>query len=147
VRTLAVIWPQQYERQTVSKPSGGSPGRSPVRWKELTELPRAAKQLESPYDLDARYRRKRQAHWRGYMVHHTETCDRARVSLVTHVHTTPATVHDSQCTALIQEALGKRKLTPREHIIDAAYIDAELLVNSACEQGIRLIGPTRPKAG
>lgn len=131
VRTLAVVWSQQYERRTGPKPSGGSSGRGPVRWKDLKELPRAAEQLESPYDLDARYRTKRDTHWLGYMVHYTETCEPGQVSLITHVHTTPATAHDSQCTALIQEGLSKRKLTPGEHIVDAGYIDAALLVKSA----------------
>ena len=147
VKALQVIWAQQYERTTVTKPMGGSAGHHPVRWKALTELPRAAEQLESPYDLDARYRTKRDTHWLGYMVHYTETCDREKVSLITHVHTTPATVHEAQCTARIQEALSERNLTPREHIVDAAYIDAELLVNSAKEHHITLVGPPRPKAG
>jgi transposase len=147
VKTLAVVWAQQYERLTGPQPTGSSAGRSPVRWKELKELPRAAEQLESPYDLDARYRTKRETHWLGYMVHYTKTCEQKKLSLITHVHTTPATVHDSQCTALIQDALRERQLLPREHIVDAGYIDAELLVNSAQEHGIRLVGPPRPKAG
>jgi transposase len=147
VKTLEVIWSQQYERPTGPKSAGRSSGRRPVRWKDLTELPRAAEQLESPYDLDARYRTKRDTHWLGYMVHYTETCDQKQVSLITHVHTTPATVHDSQCTALIQDALAERQLTPREHIVDTAYIDAELLVKSAQAHHITLVGPARPKAG
>lgn len=60
VKTLQVIWEQQYERLRTPKSSGGSSGRSSVRWKEVKELPRAAEQLESPYDLDARYRTKRE---------------------------------------------------------------------------------------
>jgi transposase len=147
VKTLEVIWAQQYERLTRATASGEAPERRPVRWKDLAELPRAAEQLESPYDLDARYRTKRDTHWLGYMVHYTETCERKKISLITHVHTTPATVHEAQCTALIQEALSERKLSPREHIVDAAYIDAELLVNSAQERHITLVGPPRPKAG
>lgn len=147
VKTLGVIWSQPYERLTGPKPSSGSSGRSPVRWKELKELPRAAEQLESPYDLDARYRTKRDTHWLGYMVHYTETCERTKVSLITHVHTTPATVHDSQCTALIQDALSERKLLPHEHIVDAGYIAAELLLSSAQDHKIALVGPTRPQAG
>jgi transposase len=147
VKTLQVIWTQQYERQSGTKAGGGVAGQPLVRWKALTELPRAAEQFESPYDLDARYRTKRDTHWLGYMVHYTETCDRKKVSLITHVHTTPATVHDSQCTALIQEALSARKLSPKEHIVDAAYIDAELLVSSAKDYRITLVGPPRPKAG
>ena len=63
------------------------------------------------------------------------------------MHTTPATVHDSQGTALIQEGLGRRQLLPREHIVDAGYIDAELLVSSRREHQITLVGPPRPKAG
>jgi transposase len=147
VKTLAAVWAQQYERLPAAPPPDGSSGSRPARWKALKELPRAAEQLESPYDLDARYRTKRDTHWLGYMVHYTETCDRKKISLITHVHTTPATVHDSQCTALIQEALGERKLTPREHIVDAAYVDAELLVKSAQEHRITLVGPTRPTPG
>ena len=81
------------------------------------------------------------------MVHYTETCDRKKISLITHVHTTPATVHEAQCTALIQEALSERQLPPREHIVDAAYMGAELLVTSAQERHITLVGPPRPKAG
>jgi len=147
VKTLEVIWSQQYERTLVLRTSGRPSGRRPVRWKDLTELPRAAEQLESPYDLDARYRTKRDTHWLGYMVHYTETCDPQQVSLITHVHTTPATVHDSQCTALIQEALSARHLLPREHIVDAGYTDAELLVSSMQDHDITLVGPMRPQAG
>jgi hypothetical protein len=36
------------------------------------------------------------------------------------------------CTALIQEALGKRNLTPREHIVDAGYIDPGSCFRSGC---------------
>ena len=127
VKILQAIWAQQYERQPRAQATDESTGQSSVRWKEVKELPHAAEQLESPYDLDARYRTKRDTHWLGYMVHYTETCEREQVSLITHVHTTPATVHDSQCTALIQEALDQRKLLPREHLVDAGYIDADLL--------------------
>jgi len=147
VKTLAEVWAQQYERLRGAQPAGGSFGRSPVRWKELQELPRAAQQLESPYDLDARYRTKRYTHWLGYMVHYTETCDEQKLSVITHVLTTPATVHDSQCTALIQEGLARRQLRPREHIVDAGYIDAELLVSSRHDHQITLVGPPRPQAG
>jgi transposase len=143
VKTLAVTWAQQYERSAAAKPAGCASGGRPIRWKELTELPRAAEQLESPYDLDARYRHKRGTNWMGYMVHYTETCERQQVSLITQVHTTPATVHESQCTALIQEALGRRQLLPSEQFVDAAYVDADLLVSSLQEHGITLVGPAR----
>ena len=65
VKTLQVICSQHSERRTGPTPFGGSSGRSPVRWKEMKELPRTAEQLESPYDLAARYRTKRDTHWLG----------------------------------------------------------------------------------
>jgi len=88
------IPPVPRETIRVAQAAGGFSRRGWVRWKEVQELPRAAEQLESPYDFDARYRTKRDTHWLGYMVHYTETCDAQQASLITHVHTTPATVHD-----------------------------------------------------
>jgi transposase len=43
--------------------------------------------------------------------------------------------------------LSERRLLPREPLVDTAYIDAELLLSSAQEYGITLVGPPRPKAG
>jgi transposase len=60
------------------------------------------------------------------------------------VHTTTAAVHEAQCTAAIHQALGAKDLPPNEHLVDAAYIDAELLVSSSTEYGITLRGPARP---
>jgi hypothetical protein len=48
---------------------------------------------------------------------------------------------------VIQEVFSERHLTPQEHIVDAAYIDVELLVKSAQEYHITLVGPPRPQAG
>jgi len=67
--------------------------------------------------------------------------------LLTHVHTTPATVHEAQCTTPIQQALVDKDVPPRDHLVDAAYISSELLVASRDEQGIALRGPTRPSQG
>ena len=64
--------------------------------------------------------------------------------LLTHVHTTTAAVHEAQCTAPIQHALVEKGLPPSEHLVDAAYIDAELLVSSYKDDGITLRGPARP---
>jgi transposase len=111
-----------------------------VRFKENRELPPAAEGIESPYDLDARYRDG--TVWTGYLVHFTESCEPAEIHLITHVETTAATVHESQRTAAIQQALVAKQLSPGEHLVDAAYIDAELLVNSR-QQGIDLVGPAR----
>ena len=81
------------------------------------------------------------------MVHVSETCEPTTPHLLTHVHTTPATVHEAQCTTPIQQALIEKDVPPREHLVDAAYISAALLVSSRKEQDIILRGPTRPSQG
>lgn len=81
------------------------------------------------------------------MVHVSATCDPTAPHLLTHVHTTPATVHEAQCTTPIQQALVDKDVPPRDHLVEAAYISAELLGRSRDEQGIILRGPTRPSQG
>ena len=58
--------------------------------------------------------------------------------------TTVATVHEARCTAAIHQALAGKGLAPGEHLVDAAYVDAELLVRGREELGIDLLGPPRP---
>ena len=79
------------------------------------------------------------------MVHVTETCRKDDVHIITHV-TTTADVHEAQCTAPIHQALVDQGLPPDEHLVDAAYVDAELLVSSRQEHGIDLVGPPRADA-
>jgi transposase len=66
--------------------------------------------------------------------------------LITHVHTTQATVHEAQCTQTIQQQLVAKNLAPAEQLVDAAYVDADLLVQSQSMHGITLVGPTRPNS-
>jgi transposase len=144
---LRRTWQRHYERMGDAAPAGAGDAKRCVRFKANRELPPAAESIESPYDADARYRHKRDTSWTGYMVHVSETCEPTAPHLLTHVHTTPATVHEAQCTTPIQQALLDKKLPPREHFVDAAYISADLLVHSRDEQGITLRGPTRPSQG
>jgi transposase len=81
------------------------------------------------------------------MVHVSETCEPTTPHLLTHVHTTAATVHEAQGTVPIQQALVEQALPPREHLVDAASSSAALLVESQDQQGITLRGPTRPTQG
>ena len=62
------------------------------------------------------------------IVHLTETCEDDAVHLITHAMTTVATVHEARCTEAIHAALAGKGLVPAEHLVDAAYVDAELLV-------------------
>jgi transposase len=147
IETLRRTWQRHYERSPAPGTAQGTPLGSRVRFKSNRELPRAAEGIESPYDTDARYRNKRDTQWTGYMVHVSETCEPPTPHLLTHVHTTPATVHEAQCTAPIQQALVDKDVPPREHLVEAAYIAAEWLVDSREEHGIIWRGPTRPSPG
>jgi transposase len=52
-------------------------------------------------------------------------------------------IPDVSSTAEIHHKLAQKQLLPAEHVIDAGYNDAALLVDSAQQYGIRLIGPVR----
>ncbi len=56
-----------------------------VRFKANRELPPAAEGIESPYDLEARFRSRFETTWTGYQVHLSETCEDDEVHLITHV--------------------------------------------------------------
>jgi transposase len=141
VTALRLVLARHYER--MQRTVDGQVTR-PVRFKENRELPRAAEGIESPYDPDARYRSRQGTAWTGYLVHLSETCETDEVHLITHVETTEATVHESQRTGPIHQALMAKQLPPGEHFVDSAYVDAELLVDSQQRYGVELFGPTRP---
>jgi transposase len=106
-------------------------------------LPPAAEGIESPYDPEARYRQKRDTQWTGSMVHVSEACEPNAPHRLTHVHTTPATVHEAMCTEVIHQALVDKALPPREHLVDAASMSAGLRVTSDQTHDIELLGPMR----
>ena len=146
IATLRQTWQRHYERSTGDAPTPGHAAVAGVRFKPNRELPPAAEGIESPYDPEARYRRKRDTQWTGYMVHVSETCEPTVPYLLTQVYTTPATVHEAMCTDVIEQALVDKGVLPQEHLVDAAYISAELLVHSRQTHGINLLGPTRQNA-
>jgi transposase len=100
--------------------------------------------VESPYDTEARFRAKAGTNWTGYMVHLTETCDQGRPHLVVHADTTPANVHEAMRTEPIHDALAAKGLAPSEHLADAGYISAGLIVTAREQYRIDLVGPARP---
>lgn len=123
------------------------PGPGGTRLRELRGRgPEKGDSVESPYEVDARYRKKRGTTWIGYMVHFTETCDEDAPRLVVHADTTPGDVHEARRVSIIHEALAVKGLAPSEHLADAAYISADLLVEAQDQHGIRLVGPPRKDA-
>ncbi len=131
IETLRLTWQRHYEQ------TGEPSGQQRVQLRAEKDLPPAAEALESPYDTDARFRTKRNTQWTGYMVHFTETCEPETVNLLTHVVTTSASVHEVKCTADIHQALVDKQLPPGDHFVDAAYINADLLVSSQRDHAIR----------
>ncbi|MBW4568775.1 MAG: IS1182 family transposase [Tolypothrix carrinoi HA7290-LM1] len=115
-----------------------------LRWRNAADLPKAGDRFDSPYDTDARYANKRSTTWTGYKVHITETCDANDVHLITNVETTQAQFSDVDQTEAIHLSLESKGLSPREHIVDAGYVDSELLIKSQIDFDIELIGPVRP---
>ncbi len=64
--------------------------------------------------------------------------------LITHVVTTDATVGDPVVIDTIHDQLDANGLLPGEHLMDAGYISAELLLTAPSQRGVRVIGPVRP---
>src|SRR3954470_11658911 len=115
-----------------------------ITWRDRAELPPASLRFDSPYDPDARYGNKRSPPWNGYKAHFTETCDADCPHFVVHVETTPAPVSDVAMTAPVHEALRAKDLLPGTHLVDAGYVDADLLIDAQAAHGNELVGPVRP---
>lgn len=136
VLSLRQVWERHYER------SGQS-----VRWRDGPELSRAAFAIESPYDPEARYSTKRGTVWTGYKVHVTESCDEGKPHFILNVLTTPATQQDVSSTLAVHQALAAKQRLPANHLVDAGYIDSELLVQVPEAYQVTLIGPPRSMKG
>jgi transposase len=135
VETLRRVWLQQY----YAPAEDGA-----TRWRTGDDLPPASQMINSPHDPEARYTYKRSTCWIGYKVQLTETCDPDAPHVITHVQTTPATTPDREQLPTIHRALAGKGLLPREHLVDAGYPDAEILVSSRREHGVTVIGPVLP---
>ncbi len=114
-----------------------------LHWRSHQDLPPSGLRNNSPYDTEARYGKKRHTTWIGYKVHLTETCDQDRVHLITNVQTTEAHLADVGQTDSIHQSLADKELLPKEHLVDAGYVDGTLLVESKQKHDLELIGPVR----
>jgi len=71
-----------------------------------------------------------------------QTCDEDMPRLITQVATDIGPVPDREALPVIHAALQHQELLPEQHIVDAGYVDAELLVASQTEYQVDLVGPT-----
>jgi transposase len=130
VKMLKQVWEQQYILEA-----------GQIRHREMKEMPPVREWIRSPFDPEARYGRKRDIHWVGYKVHLTETCEDDLPHTITQVETRPAIEQDNEATAEIQADLVKNQLAPNQHLVDAGYMSAKLILDSQEKRGIDLIGP------
>jgi transposase len=133
VRILRQVWLQQFV--TI---------QDQVCLREEKNQPPAHLKINSPYETEARHAKKNELTWLGYKAHVTETCAEAEVHLITHIETTPATVLDHASTPSIQQALARHDRLPDQHLVDAGYIDADVLLDSQLTYGLELVGPVPP---
>jgi len=136
VEVLRQVWVQQYLREGET-----------LRWRGSGDLPPAPRMINSPLDPEARYSEKRGESWVGYKVHFTESCDPEAPSLITDVQTTVAPVPDQVMLPCIQAQLAARELLPETQYVDAGYVTAAVLAESAKRYGVTVIGPVPRDTG
>jgi hypothetical protein len=78
----------------------------------------------------------------GYKAHLTETCDEGRPRLIVEAETTAAPVPDNQVVEGLHNKLRAKKLLPKQHLVDAGYVGAGLIVSSKKLHKIDLCGPS-----
>jgi transposase len=133
VHLLWRLWLEQYEEV-----------EGKLCWRQTGNLPPAAQMINSPYDPEARFSRKRNTSWTGYKVHLSDSCDEELPHLLTHVETTRATEPDCQTLPKIHAALAEKALLPAEHLLDAGYVDLDNVCDSRHAHQVELVGPMRP---
>jgi len=136
VETLRRVWVQQYYCCD-----------NKIHWRGQNETPPASTMISSPYEPDAHYAKKKSTSWVGYKVHLSETCEPDELHLITNVETTPGPIADRDVTETIHDSLANNNILPSKHIVDAGYLDSELLVNSQDPHQVDLFGPTRLDCG
>jgi transposase len=134
VETMRQIWLQQYMLID-----------DQLRQRSREEMPPAARIIQSPFDVEARYSHKRGRDWMSYKVHLTETCDVDKPYLITNVYTVNATQPDDNAVEPVHEKLHARNLLPDEHLVDMGYTSAALLFDSLNDYGVELLGPVWEK--
>src|SRR5262249_31330595 len=73
----------------------------------------------------------------------TETCEADTPHLIVHVATTPACASDEAALTPIHENLARRDVLPNRQLVDAGYIDADVLATNQARFGVEVLGPTR----
>lgn len=127
------IWIQQYHASEQG-----------AVWRKDQELPPSALLIQSPYDIEARYSKKKSTAWVGYKVHFTEGCDSDQPHFLLEVTTTLSTTPDGEVLEDLHERLAEKQVLPDQHLVDTGYVDAENMAKSQQDHQIDLVGPALP---
>ena len=106
IETLRRVWMQHYHASEQGTP-----------WRADGELPPSAVLITSPYDVEARYSRKKSTAWTGYKVHFTETCEADAPHLIVEVTPTSATMADGDIVGELHSHLDEQQMLPDQHLI------------------------------
>ena len=137
---LRQVWALHYVRE--EDPENPEKAARAVRQTTFEEKPAVGERLESPYDPAVRYANKGKTQWVGYKVHLSESCDENLPHFLTHVLTTSAPFHDQHSAPLIHEALKKKELLPKRHLVDSGYMSTKTIVDSVKQYQVQMIGPS-----
>jgi transposase len=133
IETLRRVWLQHYHAHEQQTP-----------WRADDERPPSALLITSPYDIEARYSRKKSTAWTGYKVHFTETCEDDEPHFIVEVVTTDATTPDGSVIAELHKDEAAHELLPHQHLMDMGYVDAEVLAESQRRYHVDIVGPVIP---
>jgi len=133
IETVRCIWIQQYHASEQG-----------AVWRKDQELPPSALLIQSPYDIEARYSKKKTTGWVGYKVHFTEGCDSDQPHLLLEVTTTLSTTADGEVMEDLHARLAEKQVLPDQHLVDTGYVDAENIAKSQQDHQIDLVGPALP---
>jgi len=113
-------------------------------WRADDELPPSALLITSPYDIEARYSRKKHTAWTGDQVHFTETCEADAPHLMVEVIPTSATMTDGDIVEEVHAHLEEQQMLPAQHWMDMGSVDAEVLAQSQNRSQVDIVGPVMP---
>ncbi len=77
------------------------------------------------------------------LVRLVEVCDDDCPHLIINILTTGAVIPDTSVGKEIHDSLKNKQLLPTTHLVDLGYVDTKWIMESAKQDGIRVLGPAR----
>jgi len=130
VGVLRTVWQQHFERV-----DGTLQFRTPGSYK-------GADRIQTPYDPEARWCKKRDHGWIGYKLQVSETDDADQPHLITDIAVTSSLADDRTALTAIAERQQARDVLPKQRYVDSGYVSGPTLI-AADQRQEALLGPAR----